>query len=84
MINDNDANSTKNGWVSKSTDLQVGKISVVRGESDQKNLAIKTFFSKKSAYQYVSEIEKCLISHYNGRDIVAQVRTKVLPIGEQI
>jgi len=81
LVYDNDFSHPKNGWVGCSTDLTSRNLYVVRSDNTQERLiAIKSFFSKRSAHQFCKEVEAYLTAAHPEKNISAHVQTKLLPV----
>lgn len=80
VINNNDQLDPKNGWISKSTALTGTTVKVVRRDHENTHDYIKSFYSKRAAYQYANEVEKCLQQFYPTRTLTTQVQTKFLSV----
>lgn len=84
LVNDNDQSDHRNGWVAISSVLTSAALKVVRKDEQKNHSRIKAFFSKRSAYQYAQDVERCIQQFYQDRTLSVQVCTKFLDVAPQI
>lgn len=84
LINDHDPLNSKNGWVAGSSTFNGANIKVVRNDEEKNHFRIKSFYSKRAAYQYAQDVERCLQQYYQERVVTTQVQAKFLDVIPQI